>query len=428
MQKTEGKKTAETGLPVDFGEEAIRLLGKLRKRLSQHRQICDAAQDALELLSASPGDLLYGMVYLKNGTEDLWELSAHHGLKEYPFARPAALHEEQYRQWNTNPQELAGVVHTPSIFGEDTEGSWPQSHNLAAVIPLNVPGQEEDGLFIAGIHANRTGSESYLRFLELAGGAVAGMVARLIAENRRSNRKTLEELKEELELSRLENRRKDEFIGITSHELRTPLTSLKTHIQLMLLNFKNYESDKIRDFLGKMDGFADQLNSRISDLLDVTRFDAGNIQYEFQQFNFQNMVMESVENSRHNTQDHQIIVKGEVENTFYGDRGRLQQVINNLLSNAVKYSPDGGTIVVELKEEADKLDITVTDTGLGIPEDQLDHIFSRYSRLDNGKKTAGLGLGLFISSKIVERHSGTIHATSSLGEGTAIHITLPKDP
>lgn len=110
-----------------------------------------------------------------------------------------------------------------------------------------------------------------------------------------------------------------------------------------------------------------------------------------------------------------------------GDKSRIEQVILNIVSNAVRYTPEGGRIVISAKKAEDKVDIKVEDNGIGVPEEDLPHIFERFYRVDKARSRSmgGTGLGLAISREIVVRHGGTITIQSQLGRGTAVTVTLP---
>ena len=113
-----------------------------------------------------------------------------------------------------------------------------------------------------------------------------------------------------------------------------------------------------------------------------------------------------------------------------GDRARIEQVVINVLTNAVRYTPAGGSVTMELDRTETMAEVRVRDTGIGIPEEDLPHIFDRFYRVDKARSRAmgGTGLGLSIAYEIVKRHSGQIRIESKVGEGTVVHICLPRLP
>jgi PAS domain S-box-containing protein len=216
--------------------------------------------------------------------------------------------------------------------------------------------------------------------------------------------------------------RKDEFLSIASHELKTPLTSIKAFNQIM----KRADPPvPLRGFIDKSAEHIYRLEKLISDLLDVTRLNAGKMNYNHEPFSFHQMLRESVDSLQFNT-THEIVLADIPEITYTGDRLRLEQVVNNLLTNAIKYSPNATKIIVEGKVEHDSIIISVQDFGIGIAPENLDRLFDRYYRVDNtAMRFEGLGLGLYISSEILKRHGGSFWIESEQGKGSVFYFRLP---
>ncbi|MEK7531471.1 MAG: ATP-binding protein [Patescibacteria group bacterium] len=245
-------------------------------------------------------------------------------------------------------------------------------------------------------------------------------------------------IRRDLELSRANERLreldsiKSEFISIVAHQLRTPLSgtkwtidmilrgpqkeSLPTELQTML--FKTYESNE------RMIAF-------VNDLLDVDRIETGRFQYAFVRMNLADMAEsvileitpQAIKKNVSVTFPHE---RKEIPEVFV-DNEKMRMVFQNLLENAVKYTPDGGKVEVALVREGERLHVSVKDSGIGIPEESLNKIFSRFYRAPNAMKvsTDGSGLGLFISKKIIERHNGIAWFETKQGEGFTFHFTLP---
>jgi PAS domain S-box-containing protein len=216
--------------------------------------------------------------------------------------------------------------------------------------------------------------------------------------------------------------KKDEFLSIASHELKTPLTSIKAFNQLMM---RANSEDKVRTFVGKSSENILHLERLISDLLDVTKINAGKMIYNMKSFNFKRMLEESVENVQHTT-SHQIILEQAPEVEYVGDVFRLEQVVHNFLNNAIKYSPKALKVIVNAKIEREHLIVSVQDFGIGIPERDRNKLFERYFRADNtAMRFEGLGLGLYISSEILKRHRGSFWIESEEGQGSTFFFELP---
>lgn len=223
----------------------------------------------------------------------------------------------------------------------------------------------------------------------------------------------------------LENK-KDEFMSIASHELKTPLTSIKGYVQILerLINDLGHEKAKL--FITKTNMYIDRLNDLITDLLDVSKIQAGKLQLNIARFDVCDLIKESIDGIQLITDKHKINMTNEMHEMVVGDKHRLEQVLNNLLSNAIKYSPYADKVNISVNKEGNNIRISVRDFGIGISTNNLDKVFSRFYRVESAaSKFSGLGIGLYISREIIRRHKGKIWVESKLGKGTTFHFTLP---
>jgi hypothetical protein len=219
---------------------------------------------------------------------------------------------------------------------------------------------------------------------------------------------------------------KDDFLRIAGHELRTPLTSLIGYISL-LLKLPNH-SDTALNFLKKSYGSTLKMRELITDFLDFTRVQRGDLPFQMEDFDLDELVTETVDNMQLSFPHHRILLQGSTGSTLHGDRSRLEQVLNNLLNNAIKYSPGKDEIEVRLSSDAQRVRLTVQDYGVGIAASELPNIFDRFYRADNTGKVRGMGLGLYLVKQIIDRHRGTIRVESQPGEGTTFFVELPLPP
>jgi len=217
--------------------------------------------------------------------------------------------------------------------------------------------------------------------------------------------------------------RKDEFIALASHELKTPLTSIYGYLQYIE---KNPDNQLTRYFIEKCLSQTQKLNKLISELLDVSKIEAGKLQFNMEAFDIGQLLREVIETFRYTNNSHHIQFEQAADRLIVeADKQRIEQVVLNLLSNAVKYSPNARQIDVSLEKTPKLVTVRVTDHGLGLkPEDQQ-KIFSRFYRADSHSKISGLGLGLFLSKEIIERHGGTIGLKSEYGKGSQFYFNLP---
>ena len=222
---------------------------------------------------------------------------------------------------------------------------------------------------------------------------------------------------------------RNQFVSNASHELKTPLATMKILLESMIYQ-PDMPAEVREDFMKDMNHEIDRLTGIVTDLLVLTRMDNG----EDMKRDTVNMSELTRETIRLLTpaaeQNHQTLTEDVEDDLFlYGDRSKLSQIIYNLTDNAIKYTPEHGTVRVSLRQEEDGIVWRVKDNGIGIPEDDLDHIFERFYRVDKarGRETGGTGLGLSIVKQMVKMHSGTITVTSDPGKGSEFVVTFPQE-
>lgn len=220
------------------------------------------------------------------------------------------------------------------------------------------------------------------------------------------------------------NDKKDEFIGLASHELKTPLTSISGYLQILSSLVTN---EKAKFFVGKTRLQVKKLNALVSDLLDVSKIEAGKLMLSHERFDIGNVLRDAMELFVHGSSNYHISLETDItELHVTGDPHRIEQVIVNLLTNAIRYSPGTDRIIIYLNHEADNVKIGVRDFGVGIAADKLKDIFSRFYRVDDANPNiSGLGIGLYLSYEIVSQHNGRIWAESEPGVGSTFWFTLP---
>lgn len=220
--------------------------------------------------------------------------------------------------------------------------------------------------------------------------------------------------------------KKDEFIALASHELKTPLTTIKGYLQVMGRS-KNPEMNAL--FLEKSVSQVEKLNTLIDDLLNMSRIEAGKLEFDFATFDLKESLLEVSDTFSYSNTSHHIIHNLGDEPVFIkGDRHRLEQVVNNLLSNAQKYSPGSNKIYLELETEEDKVHVKVRDEGLGMAPDQQKQLFTRFYRAGNHQGISGLGLGLYLSKQIIDAHGGSFKVESEKNKGSQFTFIIPYKP
>ncbi|WP_225410222.1 PAS domain S-box protein [Stigmatella hybrida] len=224
------------------------------------------------------------------------------------------------------------------------------------------------------------------------------------------------------------NRLKDEFLATVSHELRTPLTAMLGWVQMLRMG--TLPAAKHARALETVERNARAQGQLIEDLLDVSRIMSGKLKLEVMPVEVSVVVEQALESVQPAAAAKGIRIQAALDSTGHvmGDAQRLQQVVWNLLSNAVKFTAKGGRIQVLVERRDSSVDITVADTGRGIPEKFLPHVFDRFRQADGSttRSAGGLGLGLSIVRHLVELHGGTVQALSEgEGKGATFIVTLP---
>ncbi|MDN3657918.1 ATP-binding protein [Ferruginibacter paludis] len=231
----------------------------------------------------------------------------------------------------------------------------------------------------------------------------------------------------DIELQKKELEQKDEFISMVSHELKTPLTSLKGFTQLLMFTTKQDNNNQVDGYLETMNNQINKLTRLIADLLDITKSKAGELQFDNELFDFNELVKEVAGEMQLTTIKHTIAIKLTTTVEINGDRDRIGQVITNLISNAIKYSPAADKIIISTRIENNKIILCVQDFGIGISRLQQPNLYSRFYRvLDTSEAHTfpGMGLGLYISKNIIEKHMGKMWLESEPGKGAKFYFAL----
>ena len=228
---------------------------------------------------------------------------------------------------------------------------------------------------------------------------------------------------------KLENhdRLRDEFVSNASHELKTPMASMKILVESMLYQ-ETLDTKVVREFLGDINNEIDRLNKIIADLLTLVHEDRQDNELKPQKIRYDLLVARAADRLKPISLGKNIAVQTNLyAMEIEGDPARLEQVVSNLIDNAIKYTDPGGKIFVELRQSGSEAVLSVRDTGIGIPEEDITHLFDRFYRVDKARSrgTGGTGLGLSIVDKIVQLHNGYIEVHSEEGVGSEFIVRLP---
>ncbi len=241
----------------------------------------------------------------------------------------------------------------------------------------------------------------------------------------------LDKLRDDLvQLRKLEKMR-SEFLGNISHELRTPIFAVQGYLET-LIQMKKVEPKKQKKFIKKAYRQAARLNSLLTDLIDISRIESGEMKMIFKNFNLSKWLSNIIEDMKETARENNVILlfvnKKDKKTFVIGDKDRLKHVILNLVNNAIKYNIPEGRVNVGYEQNGSQITIFLSDTGRGIPKEHINRIFERFYRVDKerSRDVGGTGLGLAIVKHIVEAHNSHIFVKSEPNEGTTFSFSLNK--
>ncbi len=228
---------------------------------------------------------------------------------------------------------------------------------------------------------------------------------------------------------KLDDMRK-EFVANVSHEIRTPITTIKTYSETLIDGVID-DRDMAIEFLNVIESEADRMTLLVKDLLDLSQFDNKQLKLNLTKTDLIKLINQCIKQNvvLANKKNQVILFDNKPQNFIISaDSSRINQVITNIISNAIKYSNDGSTIKITAAEQQDYYVVSIKDSGIGIPKQDLPHIFERFYRVDKARSRAmgGTGLGLAIAKEIIEAHKGKITATSEFGVGTTMTLYFQK--
>lgn len=229
------------------------------------------------------------------------------------------------------------------------------------------------------------------------------------------------------------NRAKMEFLAVMSHELRTPLNAIIGFSDVIRNRVLGDAMDTYMRYAEHINESGTHLLALINDLLDVSRIEAGRLELEETGFSMTELMGECARMLRVRADDKDVDMTVDAEGAATGlhaDRRAVKQIIVNLVSNAIKFTPAGGKVRMHCTvDDRRRIQLVISDTGIGIPADRHDVVFRPFEQLENAhsRRHDGTGLGLYITRNLAEAHKGAIHLESEVGEGTAVTVTFPAE-
>lgn len=224
------------------------------------------------------------------------------------------------------------------------------------------------------------------------------------------------------------DRIKTDLISFVSHELRGPLSSILGYSSTLIRRADQIPPETQQEFLHTIVQECDRLNRLTVDLLDITRIEEGrSLELHLGLVSLRPLIDRVVQSQRPLLQDHTFDI--DIPSTvavIIADEDKLEQILFNLVNNAIKYSPQGGLVRIQARRREGAVEISVQDQGIGIPPEQIPHLFQRYHRTDASRRIKGIGIGLYLVRHLVEAHGGQIRASSTPGKGTLFTFSLPQ--
>jgi PAS domain S-box-containing protein len=222
---------------------------------------------------------------------------------------------------------------------------------------------------------------------------------------------------------------KTEFVSLASHQLRTPITALKWNIELLEAGGAGHFTDVEKEEMGKISRAVNRMDTLVSDFLSVSKLELGTLQAHMETLSLDTFLTGILESFEGKAATRHITIERDwnTEDTLEADPHLLEMAMSNLISNAIKYTPENGHVHIHSHTEAGHRVISVSDTGMGIPPDEQEHIFSKIFRASNAKAEVaeGTGLGLYIAREAVRVMGGEVTFVSTVGEGTTFTVLLP---
>jgi len=378
----------------------------------------------------------------------------HRGKSLYDGARREAIGENYIKMLNENNTSDGWLeILNEQINGSEgtavylKEGDESESEQIVAFAPvrwrnkiwsvaISVPVSEVDNL-IRSVYAKQMTFLGTVIAIILSGSL--GLIVMFSRWNKtleaevKSKTGDMMRINKELVLANVRlkelDKLKSDFVSMVSHELKTPLAAMRTSAQVLGLADAGKETK--REMLDIILRNVDRQTNLVNDLLDLSRIESGRMELKIESVSLESVVADSIESVKQAASEEGIKLDVELPeglSSVKGDREKLTQVVINLLNNAIKFTPRSGEIRMKARELNGQVEVKVSDTGIGIPPEDLDMVFDKFYQVDSTltREAGGTGLGLAICKGIIEAHRGRIWAESELGKGSTFVFTLDK--
>lgn len=407
-----------------LSERRLPLLRDLASKVGQAQSVEITCHDVLTAIALYPMDVPFALLYLR---EEDGRILTLHGTVGVQAGERASLHSVDLVADSNDVWSLADAAGGETVliaadrYTTVVGGPWSEPVRSALVMPIASSGQTDPlGVLVVGISPNRELDEGYRSFYELLAGQVSVLVRNAQAyEEERRRAEALAEL----------DRAKTTFFSNVSHEFRTPLTLMLGPAVDALTDIEAPLPPRQRERIEILHRNGLRLLKLVNTLLDFSRIEAGRIQANYQPTNLSTYTAELASVFRSAIEAasiHLTINCPPLPQLIYVDRDMWEKIVLNLLSNAFKFTFEG-EITVSLCWQETQVQLSVSDTGIGIPKAELPRLFERFYQIqgNRGRNHEGSGIGLSLVQELVQLHGGTIDAASAIESGTTFTITIP---
>jgi signal transduction histidine kinase/DNA-binding NarL/FixJ family response regulator len=412
------------------GQRRITILRDLGACTAEARTAEEACVISAAMLRPHIKDMPFALLYVADASGTQARIAASCGVDECVDMRPPVIRlddaSSEISPWPPiaaahRTGQMQVVKDLSSRFAALPAGPWPDPPQCAAIVPIrsHVAGQPA-GFLIAGLSSRLQFDEGYQNFLELATSQIATAIANAqVYEEERKRAEALAEI----------DRAKTAFFSNVSHEFRTPLTLMLGPLEDALSNSHGVLPPGAAASLTVSHRNALRLLKLVNTMLDFSRIEAGRTQASYQPTDLASLTTELASNFRSacDRAGLKLVVDcPTLPEAVYVDPGMWEKIVLNLLSNAFKFTFEGG-ITVRLREARGGVELSVEDTGVGIPKDELPRVFERFHRVagQQSRSYEGSGIGLALVQELVKFHGGDIHAQSDIGMGTTLTVRIP---
>jgi PAS domain S-box-containing protein len=410
-----------------IGERRLETVRDFAERVAEARTTELACEIVMQTLRGASSDIPFALFYLISGDGTTVHLAGTAGVDAGAAASPEIIPLSQDADppaWPVAEVLRKGVAEVVTglgaRFGRLPGGPWPEPPDTAIVMPLSRAGSDRPyGALVAGVSPRRALDAEYRGFLEIITSHINQALAN--AEAYEEERKRVEALAEI-------DRAKTTFFSNVSHEFRTPLTLMLGPLEEMLA-MQNVLLPEVGQLASVAHRSGLRLQKLVNSLLDFSRIEAGRMRASYEATDLSSLTAELASTFRSAIEKaglRLIVECPPLAEPVYVDREMWEKIVLNLLSNAFKYTFKGRiTVRVEAFERHARL--SVEDTGAGIPDDQLPHIFERFHRVEGarGRTQEGTGIGLALVAELVRLHGGTVGVLSTVAQGTTFTVSLP---